>query len=338
MSAINIIGNKNNFNLLLYSENTKINLKSNKDSSEIKEIKQIKKKEIKKEENLKNDEKYSYHNPVPPVNTKKLVEFKYNIHESLGEPFFTEYKNVLKDLFKLIPAYNNYFDSLTLYAWSSKEEPDPFPNIEGGGYIGGDETGIIFVTEVNENDIKNENKTYRHHSLIAHEYFHIYQKSLNKSMNYPNSNPLAFNIKWLIEGTAALFESLYVKERYNSPLLKNQILNNYTLKDNLIFTEPEKYEKYSTKSINYSSSVFMILVLINELKKLGNSEVKAMQLIFTDFMENNPAPYDSNWKTIFEDVFNLSVESFYSNLKTYNLEMLDSLIVKEAKLNQIFIY
>ena len=42
------------------------------------------------------------------------------------------------------------------------------------------------------------------------------------------------------------------------------------------------------KDVNYSSSVFLVLVLVKELQLAGHSEAEAFKLIFKDFMQANP--------------------------------------------------
>ena len=48
-------------------------------------------------------------------------------------------------------------------------------------------------------------------SVVAHEYFHVYQMSLSKEFYDGN-----IELKWLSEGTAASFESLYIQQFYST--------------------------------------------------------------------------------------------------------------------------
>ena len=57
---------------------------------------------------------------------------------------------------------------------------------------------------------ENNSNSIHKYSVIPHEYFHVYQLSLSKNM-YDG----VFDIKWLIEGTAATFESLYTQQYYS---------------------------------------------------------------------------------------------------------------------------
>ena len=86
--------------------------------------------------------------------------------------------------------------------------------------------------------------------------------------------------------------------------------------------------------MNYSSSVFMVLALVNELKKLNLSEEKAFKLILNDFMNKNPA--NGNWKNVFQEVFNINLESFYQSLSSYTNDI-DTVLPNESiKIENIF--
>ena len=99
-------------------------------------------------------------------------------------------------------------------------------------------------------------------SVIPHEYFHAFQNSLSRGYYYG-----AFKIKWLKEGAASAIESLYTQQYYNI---------NYFKRDQksvniAVVNKPEIFESYRRsrkEDRNYSSSVFMVLALVKELKKL----------------------------------------------------------------------
>ena len=138
------------------------------------------------------------------------------------------------------------------------------------------------------------NSTHRY-SVIPHEYFHVYQLSLSKNMSDG-----VFDIKWLIEGTAATFESLYTQQYYSINYFKDaqDSVNSAVMNNPNIF---ESYENSKDEDSNYSSSVFMVLALVNELKKLNHTEESAFKLIYNDFWRMNPS--EDNWKTVFQKVF-----------------------------------
>ena len=142
------------------------------------------------------------------------IEITYNIHESLPSDWVTEFNIIIKNLLTIIPSYENVFDHINIYAWNDKVE-DPYPGINGGAYVGGPPSNKIMVLEIPENEFIYQ--SMHRYSVVAHEYFHVYQLSINKPMNLPNGNydPDGFSIKWLLEGTAASFESIYIQEYYN---------------------------------------------------------------------------------------------------------------------------
>ena len=101
---------------------------------------------------------------------------------------------------------------------------------------------------------------------------------------------------------------------------------------------PALYESYSASGgeadINYSGSVFMTLVLSAELQKQGLSETEAFRKILRDFMLAGPTL--ENWEAKFLEVFSISVDSFYSSIKTYELSYDGLLPSEDLKISQIF--
>ena len=142
-----------------------------------------------------------------------------------------------------------------------------------------------------------------------------------------------FKIKWLSEGAASTFESLYTQQYYNINYFKED-QNRVNI---AVVNKPEIFESFhlsSGKDSNYSSSVFMVLALVKELKKLDFTEEKAFKLIFNDFWRKNPNNY--NWKIVFRDVFKINLENFYQNLSNYTNDI-DSVLPSESiKLENIF--
>ena len=261
------------------------------------------------------------------------IDIIYNIHESLPIDWVTEFYIIMDNLTTMIPANQNYFDDLIIYAWNSNVE-DPYPGIQGGTYIGGSDDGFYMVLEINEMEFA-WNHMHRY-SVIAHEYFHVYQLSINQPMNEPNGgyNPNTFSIKWLIEGTATTFESMYVQNYYDYNYFLNDLI--YTdLSDN-IHTNPSIFEDYSSNNIdiNYTSSVFMVLVLAKELIDLGHSEENAFKMIFEEFMLTGAK--NSNWENYFLDIFGFSVNDFYESLQLYSLDLEDVIPSSSLSLQQIF--
>ena len=262
-----------------------------------------------------------------------IIEIAYNIHESLPDDWVTEFYTIIDDLSELIPANQNHFDELTVYAWNSNVE-DPYPGIQGGTYIGGSDEGFFMVLEINEMEFE-WNHMHRY-SVIAHEYFHVYQLSINQPMNEPNGgyNPNTFSIKWLIEGAATTFESMYVQNYYDYNYFINDLAH-IDLSDS-IHTNPSIFENHSSDNsdMNYSSSVFMVLVLAKELIDLGHSEEDAFKMIFQEFMLTGAK--NSNWENYFLETFGFSVYEFYTSLQLYTLNLQDVVPSSSLSLQQIF--
>jgi len=261
------------------------------------------------------------------------IEIIYNIHESLPEDWVTEFYIIMDNLSNIIPANQNYFEDLTIYAWNSNVE-DPYPGIEGGTYIGGSADGLYMVLEINEMEFE-WNHMHRY-SVIAHEYFHVYQLSINQPMNEPNDgyNPNAFSIKWLIEGAATTIESIYIQDYYNYNYFINELA--YTSISDFVHTNPSIFENYNSNNmdINYVSSTFMVLVLAKELMELGHSDEDAFKMIFKDFMLTGAK--NSDWEDFFADIFGFSVDDFYNTLQFYPLNLEDVIPSSSLSLEQIF--
>ena len=254
------------------------------------------------------------------------IEIIYNIHDSLPADWITEFYVIMNNLQNFIPSYQNYFNSLTVYAWNDNID-DPYPGIQGGSYVGGGNGLPIMVLE-----IPNSEFTYDHihrYSVIAHEYFHVYQRSLSEPMNQYDNDPNGIDIKWLIEGAAASFESIYIRNYYNYFGQQSRV-------DSMVTTDPSVFESYDSNDmdINYSSSVFMTLVLAKELIKLNNSEEDAFKLIYKDFMLEEAT--NLNWETTFESVFNITVSNFYDSVKTYPVDIYEVLPSDSLTIEQIF--
>ena len=261
------------------------------------------------------------------------IEITYNIHESLPIDWIIEFYLIMGNLSDIIPANQNYFEDLTVYAWNSNVE-DPYPGIEGGTYIGGSDDGFYMVLEINQMEFE-WNHMHRY-SVIAHEYFHVYQLSINQPMNEPNGgyNPNTFSIKWLIEGAATTFESIYIQNNYDYNYFLNEL--SHTSISDLIHENPSVFENYNSNNIdiNYVSSTFMTLVLAKELMALGHSEEYAFKMIFKDFMLTGAK--NSDWQIFFLDTFGFSVDDFYDVLQSYTLNLENVMPSSSLSLQQIF--
>jgi len=267
--------------------------------------------------------------------------FKYNIHSSLSNDWVNEFNLVMNNLDKVIPVKPTNFSSLDIYTWNSSADK-PFKNKIGnatGASVSRNEYGLFIVLEIPADEFKyNRQFSYSHfrnihrYSVIPHEYFHAFQWSLSK--NFYDGK---FKIKWLTEGAAASFESLYTQQYYNINHFKNaQDSVNIAVVNNPEIFEKIEYDYIYSKSIdkNYSSSVFMVLALVKELKKLDFTEEKAFKLILNDFWRKNPSK--DNWKKVFQEVFNISLENFYLSLKNYTNDITSVLPSGSLKFENIF--
>ena len=255
--------------------------------------------------------------------------YKNNIHSSLSNDWVNEFNLVMNNLDKVIPVKpTNYFSSLDIYTWNSSKDK-PFKNKIGnatGACICGNERGRYMVLEIPADEFK-YNRIHRY-SVIPHEYFHAFQWSLSKNF-FDNK----FFIKWINEGAAATIESLYTQQYYSINYFKGD-QNHVNI---AVVNNPEIFEIYrlsGEEDINYSSSVFMVLALVKELKKLDITEEKAFKLILNDYWRKNPS--DDNWKKVFQEVFNITLENFYLSLKNYTNDITSVLPSESIKLENIF--
>jgi len=254
------------------------------------------------------------------------VVFNSNVHSSLPTEWVDQYNIILDTLDKRIPVYTNNYNDLDIYAWNSNTDK-PYGSEIGdasGACICGNDQKRYMVLEI-PNDEFEYNSMHRY-SVIAHEFFHAYQMSISANFNSGD-----FRVKWLNEGTAAVFESLYVREHYDY----NYFIYDQDRVDQEALSNPSIYEGYdSGGDSNYSSSVFMTLALVKELVKLENTEADAIRMILKDFQQQNPGA--ANWKDVFLEVFSISVDSFYSKLSSYQADINTVLPSEDLTLEGIF--
>ena len=267
-----------------------------------------------------------------PNNTTP-VTFTENLHSSLPEAWVTEYNTIKGNLLTIFPLYQKYYRGIVVYAWKDNVD-DPYSRVEGGSYISvedGDVTLKRFVMEINNQEFTYN--SFHRYSVIVHEYFHCYQLSLNIHMNKPNADPTSFDTKWLMEGPAAVVEGMYTKEYYGD----NYTAESQNAVHSDVFTSPAKFESYDSNDIdtNYSSSIFLVLVLARELQNSGLTEAKSFQLILRDYMAAHPNK--DTWKTLFTETFNMTLDEFYARLPNYNGQKnADVLPTATLKLEDIF--
>jgi len=252
-----------------------------------------------------------------------LIDFNYYLHSSLPDEWITEFNTIMNNLESIIPAYkrSGFPESMNIYAWNnSVPSPytDPNGNIMQGASISGNGTDFWMVLEIPDDEFTN-NSSHRY-SVIAHEYFHVYQHSMSPAFSVGSdgefNNPNAMDVKWLIEGSAAAFESLYIQENYGINYFEEGQAWGVEAD---VLSNPASYEYYSKQDNNYANSVFMVLALVKELENIGFSSEKAFQSIFKVFWEQDPK--NSDWKTKFEETFTIDIDTFYASLASYSTDM-----------------
>lgn len=234
--------------------------------------------------------------------------WEYNLHDSLPEEWKKEFAIIMSNLIDIVPIKSRsglYYGPI--YAWNDNTLL-PYKGILGdrrGSSVNGGELrdvgGVVFWLQLEIPNSELENKDLHRYSVIPHEFFHIYQTARSPE----------FRIKWMMEGNAATFESLYIQQYYST----NYFQEAQTQVDIKYINDPKLLESYESLDNNYSSSVFFTLALAKELQKLDYSEVAAFRLIFKEFYDQFPTT--ENWEMLFLDVFKMSVDDFYTKLKAY---------------------
>lgn len=264
------------------------------------------------------------------------LTFNYNIHSSIPDFWEMELKKIIKNLSKDLPIpkeMNQHINGKTvdIYAWHTVVK-NPFtskPELKNIGISYNNAQGLVITFEMPKHSFDKNYQYTGRYAIIAHEYFHIYQYSLSGFDNNP---------KWLYEGAASLFEELFVQQNYG----KNDLKYNLETISEKVKSHPELYEKIETSNMDskgnpmdkaYSGSTFMVLSLINHLKKSGISEIEAYRRVLKEFPNNDGK---KDWQIAFKDTFNLSIDEFYQTLRAGNLEVKNLLPSKNLKIKDIF--
>ena len=112
----------------------------------------------------------------------------------------------------------------------------------------------------------------------------------------------------------------------------------------MVTKEPNLYEKHKTSpqkngfDSNYAGSAFIVLALVNELKKNNISEEKAFELVFREFwIQRSKQPQGWNWQPSFQNTFGMSHDEFYERLSKYKRKDLKKILPsKTLKIQDIF--
>ena len=271
-------------------------------------------------------------------------KFKYHIDDSLSKKWVTEFENTMNIVQEVLPIQDNMYDYLNtpempIYAWKNTNK-NPFPKIKKnlkGSCICGDGTTRWMQLGIQKQDItKKRNRVY---SVIVHEYFHIYQIALSENKLSDRNSP-----KWLIEGGAKVLQEIYARQYYGKNFLKSDIQDRERWSIKKVSKEPHLFEKHKTSPTkrgydsNYAGSAFMVLALVNELKKNNISEEEAFKLVFREFWIQRAKQYSGwLWQPVFKKTFGMTVAEFYERLSKYKRKDLKKILPsKSLKIQDIF--
>ena len=270
---------------------------------------------------------------ITPTSTFALtgnITFKNYLHESLPSEWIAEYNTIMQNMIELAPTsiVPWFEEELNIFAWLDDIDK-PFTvsvqdwdgteksvTVEGQCLCGyGDKRWMSL--EMFSPEFEGEFPSNHRFSVVVHEYYHVYQSTLSESFTQPNGgdtlNPEGFDILWLAEGTAATIESLYIQQYYGV----NYFEEGFGWLDfNQAITNPAAFESRDVEDTNYGGATFMILALAKEIEATGKTPEDAFNLILKEFWKTNAN--NQNWKVSFENVFGLSLETFYSNLSGYS--------------------
>ena len=271
-------------------------------------------------------------------------KFRYHIADNLAKEWVTEFKNIMNIVQEVMPINENTnswvkrainYGPMNIYAWNRSKNPfKKFTKGKGSG-VRSDSRGRWMQL-----DIKFSEKNHSY-SVVVHEYFHVYQIALSKDRLNDR-----YSSKWLGEGGAKVLQEIYSRQYYGKDMLKKDIQKRERWSIKKVTKEPHLYEKHKTSPTkkgfdsNYTGSAFMVLALVNELKKNNIPEEDAFELVFREFwFQRSKQPYGSQgWKDAFEKSFGMTVEDFYQKLSKYKRKDLKKILPsKTLKIQDIFI-
>ena len=154
-------------------------------------------------------------------------KFKYNLHENLPKKWITEFNNIMNIVQEVMPINENtnhwVKNNMTLtnmkqgynmdiYAWQSTKNPFPEKraNMKYSGIEGCNSPEPWMQLDIFPQDYTSSINKIRTYTVIVHEYFHVYQRSLSKSERALSD----INPKWLVEGGAKVLEEIYSRQYY----------------------------------------------------------------------------------------------------------------------------
>ena len=245
----------------------------------------------------------------------KEFAFQYNLDSSLPADWVAEFDTIMNNLGAVLPISERIHSApdvkvpFQIFAWNSAV-PNPFPQIPGAGgasISGNSLVGRHMILEIPESEFTN-NSLHRY-AVIAHEYFHVYQIGLSEDIMEPT---------WMTEGGAKVVEELYTQQYYGQSEFDRGLFPVSAT----VLSNPAAFEKYdrdgglvgSSADINYNSSAFMVLALVDMLEQRGISEARAFEMVLDDFVAE--LPDHANWRVAFQAVFSMNVQDFYNSLSS----------------------
>ena len=283
-------------------------------------------------------------------------KFKYNLHENLPKKWVTEFNNIMNIVQEVMPINENTNTwvkndiilkrksqgyGMDIYAWKSTKNPFPEKgiNMKGSSINGTNSHTPWMQLDIYPQDLADSRNKIRTYSVIVHEYFHVYQRALSHNKILDRNSA-----KWLFEGGAKVLEEIYLRQYYKKYLLKNDLKQRENWSIKKVSKETNLYEKYNSSpqkkgfDINYSGSAFIVLALVNELKKNNISEAEAFELVFREFwIQRAKQPQGWNWQPSFQNTFGITVPEFYERLSKYKRKDLKKILPsKTLKIQDIF--
>ena len=270
-------------------------------------------------------------------------KFKYHIADNLAKEWVTEFNKIMNIVQEVMPINENTnswvkrelnrMEPFNIYAWNRSKNPfKKFIKGKGSG-VRSDSRGRWMQL-----DIKSSEKNHSY-SVVVHEYFHVYQIALSEDKFFDRDTA-----KWLGEGGAKVLQEIYSNQYYGKDKLKKDIQKSERWSIKKVTKEPHLFEKYATSPTkkgfdsNYTGSAFILLALVNELKKNNISEEEAFELVFREFwVQRAKQPSGQLWQPAFKNTFGMSHDEFYERLSKYKRKDLKKILPsKTLKIQDIF--
>ena len=262
-------------------------------------------------------------------------KFKYHIADNLAKEWVTEFNKIMNIVQEVMPINENTnswvkrelnrMEPFNIYAWNRSKNPfKKFTKGKGSG-VRSDSRGRWMQLDIQSSE---KNHSY---SVVVHEYFHVYQIALSEDKFFDRDTA-----KWLGEGGAKVLQEIYSNQYYGKDMLKKDIQKSERWSIKKVTKEPHLYEKHYSSPTkkgfdgNYTGSAFMVLALVNELKKNNISEEEAFELVFREFwVQRAKQPSGQLWQPAFKNTFGMSHDEFYERLSKYKRGRLKKILPRK---------